>query len=101
MKKKLFLGTALAAVLAVTSITASAAGFTKPNTYKDGQFTDVTSDKWFASSVASSYELGFMNGTDDKVFSPTGNVTVAQAIILKRLTQDFWKLTLQMKDEQK
>jgi len=90
MKKKLFLGTALAAVLAVTSITASAAGFTKPNTYKDGQFTDVTSDKWFATSVASSYELGFMNGTDDKVFSPTGNVTVAQAITIAARVNDAY-----------
>lgn len=90
MKKKLFLGSALAAVLAVTSITTSGAGFTKPNTYKDGQFSDVTSDKWYAQSVASAYELGFMNGTDDTVFSPTGNVTVAQAITIAARVNDAY-----------
>lgn len=90
MKNKFFKGLALAAMAAVFSATASAAGFSKPNTYKDGQFSDVSNDKWFASSVASSYELGFMNGTDDTVFSPNGDVTVAQAITIASRVNDAY-----------
>ncbi len=58
------------------------AAFTKVLDYNDGRFTDVTADKWYAKEVASAYELGFMNGTSDTLFSPQGNVTVAQAVTI-------------------
>ena len=77
MKKKILLGIAAAAAIAVGSLSASAAGFAKTNTYTPGMFNDVPASEWYASSVSSSYELGFMKGTADGVFSPEGNMTVA------------------------
>ncbi len=75
---KLFAG-----VLAACTLTLGAnAAFAKTNTYTDGQFKDVKTDAWYAKEVASAYELGFMNGTSTDVFSPDGNVTVAQGITM-------------------
>ncbi len=75
---KLFAG-----VLAACTLTLGAnAAFAKTNTYTDGQFKDVKTDAWYAKEVASAYELGFMNGTSTDVFSPEGNVTVAQGITM-------------------
>jgi len=79
--KKMFKVLTTVATAAALTVCANAA-FTKTNTYKDGQFTDVKSNAWYAKEVASAYELGFMNGTDDTVFSPDGNVTVAQGITM-------------------
>ena len=75
---KIFAGFVAAAILAI----GAHAEFAKTNTYTDGQFKDVKSNAWYAKEVASAYELGFMNGTDDDVFSPDGNVTVAQGITM-------------------
>ncbi len=75
---KLFAG-----VLAACALTLGAcAAFAKTNTYTDGQFKDVKTTSWYAKEVASAYELGFMNGTGADVFSPDGNVTVAQGITM-------------------
>ncbi len=51
-------------------------------TYRQGQFTDVSESAWYAKEVGSAYELGLMNGTSDTLFSPDGNVTVAQGITM-------------------
>ncbi len=76
--KKIFVG-----LLCSLSVTMAAnAAFTKTMTYTDGQFKDVKTDAWYAKEVASAYELGFMNGTSTDVFSPDGNVTVAQGITM-------------------
>ena len=80
MKKRFVFGAAVAALLAGTAIASSAAGFNKVNTYTPGQFADVPAEQWYASSVSSAYELGFMNGTDDTLMSPDGTMTVAQGI---------------------
>jgi len=56
--------------------------FRRGPVYQNGRFTDVTSADWFDSSVASAYELGLMNGTSDTLFTPMGNVTLAQAITM-------------------
>ena len=94
MKLKFLVSALLIAATAAHSIasakTVNNFNFKKANTYKDGQFSDVTSDKWFASSVAASYELGFMNGTGDSEFSPNGNVTVAQAITIASRVNDAY-----------
>ncbi len=75
---KLFAG-----LLAAGALTLGAsAAFAKTNTYSDGQFKDVKTDAWYAKEVASAYELGFMNGTGADIFSPDGNVTVAQGITM-------------------
>ncbi len=77
-QKRLFAG-----ILAAGTLTLGAfASFAKTNTYTDGQFKDVKTDAWYAKEVASAYELGFMNGTSTDVFSPEGNVTVAQGITM-------------------
>ena len=88
MKKKLLFGTA--AALAVTAITASGAGFAKTGSYTPGQFTDVSNDQWYASSVQSAFELGFMKGSSDTTFEPEGNMTVAEAITIAARVNDAY-----------
>ena len=90
MNKKFILGIAAAAALAVGSFTASAEGFAKTNTYTPGMFSDVPATEWYASSVSSSYELGFMKGTADGVFSPEGNMTVAEAVTIAARVHDAY-----------
>ena len=90
MNKKFILGIAAAAAIAVGSLSASAAGFAKTNTYAPGMFNDVPASEWYASSVSSSYELGFMKGTADGVFSPEGNMTVAEAITIAARVHDAY-----------
>ena len=79
MKKKILFAALLAAALGVG---ASAAGFTKTGTYTPGQFSDIPQTEWYASEVAGAYELGLMNGVGGGLFSPDGNVTVAEAITM-------------------
>ena len=73
---------AVAAFIAAATLSASAAVFNQTQSYKSGQFADVKDESWYASSVESAYNLGFMNGTDGKNFSPDGNVTLAQAVTI-------------------
>ncbi len=77
---KAILSVSLAAAALVTA--SQAKGFTKTNTYTDGQFADVKSTAWYASDVKSAYELGFVNGKSDTLYVPEGNVTVAEGITM-------------------
>ena len=79
MNKKILFAALLAATL---SVGAGAAGFNKTGTYTQGQFTDVPGTEWYAGEVAGAYELGLMNGVGGGLFSPDGNVTVAEAITM-------------------
>ena len=88
MKKQFILGMS-AAVIAATAITTSAAGFSKVNTYKN-DFADVASEQWYASSVQSAYELGFMKGSSATTFEPEGNMTVAEAITIASRVNDAY-----------
>lgn len=91
VKGKLFLGIAAAAVLTASSVfTAGAAEFAKSNTYTSGMFADVSESEWYASSIASSYELGFMKGTAETMFEPNGNMTVAEAITIAARVHDAY-----------
>ena len=91
MKGKLLIGITAAAVLTASSVfTASAAEFAKANTYTSGMFADVSESEWYASSIASSYELGFMKGTADTMFEPNGNMTVAEAITIAARVHDAY-----------
>ena len=90
MNKKLILGIAASAFAAVTAFSASAAGFAKTNTYTPGMFGDVPASEWYAPSVSSSYELGFMKGTADGVFSPGDNMTVAEAVTIAARVHDAY-----------
>lgn len=78
MKKKFITTFILSALLASG---AYGAEFQKVNTY-DNTFTDVPATEWYASEVASTYELGLMNGVGAGLFNPSGNVTRAEAITM-------------------
>ena len=80
MKKSRFL---LCGILIAGSLTvACAAAFAKSAVYTPGTFTDVPAEEWYASEVANAYELGLMNGIGNGLFSPEGNVTVAEAVTM-------------------
>ena len=79
MKKFTLKMLALATAAVSLSIGASAM-FEKTTTYVPGTFTDIPNSAWYAKEVQSTYELGFMQGTSDTLFSPEDNVTLAQAI---------------------
>ncbi len=69
-------------ICAVLALAACAdAAFTKKNTY-NGNFTDVAETAWYKNEVASAYELGFVKGTSDTLYSPNNTVTVAEAIAM-------------------
>ncbi len=53
--------------------------FKATRTY-EGQFTDVTEDKWFYKYVKTAYEYALANGTSTTKFSPDNKFTVAQAL---------------------
>lgn len=80
LSRKLAIGLSITA--AALSIQACAAGFSKNAVYTPGQFTDVPTSEWYASEVASAFELGLMNGTGAGLFEPEGQVTVAEAITM-------------------
>lgn len=56
--------------------------FKTANTYETGRFSDVPQDAWFSSAVGSAYELGLMKGTSDTLFSPDGNISIAETLAL-------------------
>lgn len=53
--------------------------FKATRTY-EGQFTDVTEDKWFHKYVKTAFEYSLANGTSAAKFSPDNKFTVAQAL---------------------
>ena len=56
--------------------------FPKVNSYRPGQFWDVTANQWYTKNVASAVEFGLMNGLETGAFNPNGSLTVAQAVTL-------------------
>lgn len=82
MKKRIL---ALLLVLAlllsvIPAALADESSFTRSRSYTDGQFTDVQSADWFSGDVKNAYELGLMQGTGEKTFSPNGTVTLAETV---------------------
>lgn len=47
-----------------------------------GDFKDVPSSHWAASSVRTCFEYGLMKGITSSEFAPDGNLTVAQALVM-------------------
>ena len=78
LSKRAIIGAILAGALAVSA----SAAFAKTGTYTEGHFTDVPATEWYATEVASAFELGLMNGTGGGLFAPDGDVTVAEAITM-------------------
>ena len=66
------------------SMTGSMSNFNKLRTYTPGMFSDVDESKWYGFNdqkvIATAYEYGLMEGTGNGKFTPTGNMTIAQAI---------------------
>ena len=76
----------LAAMLFLSS---GAYAFERQNTY-DAAFADVPETEWYAPSVKSVYEYGFMNGVSASAFSPDGEFTVAECItVASRLHKSY------------
>lgn len=85
--KRRVLSLLLAGAMAASALPgiASAAGlsnFQKSNTYTPGQFADVPAGSWYAAGVQSAYELGLMTGTGANAFDPSGNLTLAETVVL-------------------
>ena len=85
--KRRVLSLLLAGVMAASALPgiASAAGlsnFQKSNTYTPGQFADVPAGSWYAAGVQSAYELGLMTGTGANAFDPSGDLTLAETVVL-------------------
>ena len=72
-------GTAIAASSAPVS---GMGNFRRDSSYRAGMFNDVSADAWYAEGVSAAYELGLMKGAGGGAFSPTGNVTVAEAVTM-------------------
>ncbi len=89
MKKHFFLQAAVLAVL-LGGLGARGADFSKTQVYSAGQFSDVAEAEWYAPSVASAYELGFMKGTNDTLFEPNGSMTVAEAVTIAARVHDAY-----------
>ncbi len=92
MKKKVFAGLAASIYLALGafSFSAGADGFAKTGTYTPGLFRDVPESEWYASSVSAAYELGFMKGTGENLFSPDGNMTASEAVTIAARVHDAY-----------
>ena len=72
----------VAIVMSLAMSLGARAAFEKINTYSEDRFSDVSNTAWYAKEVESTYELGLMNGISDSLFSPDGNVTIAEAITM-------------------
>ena len=63
----------------------SMANFDKAQSYKPGQFPDISENEWFGFNkqrvVCKAYELGLMQGNGSK-FDPNAGVTLAEAITM-------------------
>ncbi len=86
MKKLLSLILVLVLTLSLCAVPAYAAensldNFTKTNTYSN-TFTDIPAGHWAASVIETCYEYGLMNGTSATTFDPTGDLTIAQALVM-------------------
>ena len=86
MKKKrllsLLLTGALCLSLSAPALAAGLENFQKTNPYTAGQFTDVPAGEWYAANVQAAYELGLMEGSSETTFNPSGNLTIAEALVL-------------------
>lgn len=71
----------VSALAALTLAAAHASGFEKTRSYENN-FTDIPADAWYASEVASAYELSLMEGIGGSLFDPDGSVTVAEAVTM-------------------
>lgn len=82
MKRILSITLALILSLLLCVPAMAASEFQKVNSYVPGQFTDVPADSWCADNVKVAYEYGIMGGKSASYFDVSGNLTVAQTIVM-------------------
>ncbi len=71
-------------------VSANLNNFQKTKNYEN-QFSDVTSNDWYANSVTEAYEYGLVSGNSDTTYNPEGNVTIAETIALAcRLNNTYY-----------
>lgn len=93
MKKLLSLTLAfcLLLTLAVPALAAdSMDNFRKVKTYENN-FNDVPADHWAKASIATCYEYGLMNGADAATFNLSGNLSVAEALVMAAQVHQIYK----------
>lgn len=73
---------AASCLLTPTFASGRMSNFRNVNTYRSGQFIDVSSGAWYADEVQAAYQLGLMKGTRQNRFSPGGNITLAEAVTM-------------------
>lgn len=78
----LVLSLGLMASMSVSAMAAGLSNFEKVNAYTPGQFEDVPADSWCADTVQAAYQYGLMNGKSETRFDPSGDLTVAQTIVM-------------------
>lgn len=64
--------------------------FKQSDTYNN-IFTDVAATHWSAPSVKTCYEYGLMKGNSAVTFNPSGNLTVAQALVMADRVHEIYK----------
>ena len=78
----LVLSLGLMASMSVSAMAAGLSNFEKVNAYTPGQFEDGPADSWCADTVQAAYHYGLMNGKSETRFDPSGDLTVAQTIVM-------------------
>lgn len=56
--------------------------FEKSLQYQANVFSDIPFSQWYYENVASVYEYGLMNGKGNSVFDPSGEITIAETIVV-------------------
>ncbi len=56
--------------------------FTANAAYAENQFNDVKLTDWFYPNVKLAFELGIMKGTSEHTFNPSGNISIAETLVL-------------------
>lgn len=69
----------------------SMTNFKETRSYVDGQFTDVSTNDWFAENVKKAYELGLVNGASETTFNPNADITIAETITLASRLNNTYK----------
>ena len=78
-------------LLASPAYAASAiTNFTTQKIYIPGNYTDISESAWYASDVASVYELGLMGGKGAGIFDANGNLTLAEALSIASRVNDIY-----------
>ena len=91
-------------LLCTCSVSAASNGsmenFKKVNKYQVGEFVDVSLDEWYAESIKTAFEYGFMKGSSDATFNPSGNITIAETIaIASRLHSIYYNNNYSFKQD--